>query len=201
MSDVHAPKRGKLIPPSRDRSGEPFTPANALTACNLVCGVASLLHPDDAPPRRRAALILLGATFDALDGSLARRLGCVTELGAAADSAADFISGGIAPAVLLARNGPTRQTRWSRCVPGIYIAAAASRSARRGMKPRTSHVFYGMPPIGAGVILALGYQMRLPPRILSYIATALSLAMASNLRVLSAEALVRRDLPLDIPGG
>ena len=193
------PKRGKLMPPGPDRSGEPLTLANVLTACNLACGVASLLQSDVAPPRRRAALILLGAMFDALDGSVARRLGCATELGAAADSAADFVSGGIAPALLLAHNGPMHQTRWSRLVPGFYIAAAASRSARRGMKPRTSHVFYGMPPIGAGVVLAMGYHLRLPQRMLTYLAIALSLAMASNLRVLSAEALVRRDLPLDIP--
>lgn len=185
--------------PSRDRSGAPLTPANILTACNLACGVASLLQPEEAPPRRRAALILLGAMFDALDGSLARRLGCATELGAAADSAADFVSGGIAPAILLAHNGPARQTRWSRLAPGVYIAAAASRSARRGMKPRISHVFSGVPPIGAGVILAAGFQMRLPPRMLTHLAIALSLAMASNIRVLSAEAILRRDLPLDIP--
>ncbi len=67
------------------------------------------------------------------------------------------------------------------------------------MKPRTSHVFSGVPPIGAGVILAAGYQVRLPPRVLTYLAIALSLAMASNVRVLSAEAIVRRDLALDIP--
>jgi phosphatidylserine synthase len=122
-------------------------------------------------------------------------------LGAAADSAADFVSGGIAPAILLAHNRPKRQTRWSRIAPGVYIAAAASRSARRGMKPRISHVFSGVPPIGAGVILAAGYQMRLPPRALTYIATALSFAMVSNIRVLSVEAIIRRDLPLDIAPG
>ncbi len=183
----------------KDRTGKPFAPANVLTACNLACGIAATLRTGEGRPARGSTLILLGGLCDALDGPLARRSGIPTELGAAADGVADFVSGGIAPAVLLANYGPVPQTPWSRIAPGFYMAAAAWRLARRGMKPRTSHVFSGLPVIGAGVLLAAGCQIRLPPRILTYLATALGFAMASDIRLHSVEALIRRDLPLNMP--
>jgi phosphatidylserine synthase len=174
-----------------DRSGDPFAVANGLTACNLVCGIAATLCTADGRQGRRAALILLGGFFDALDGPLARSSGAPTEFGAAADGVADFISGGMAPALLLANYSPTRRTPWAKIAPGFYLAAAAWRLARRGMKPRTSQVFSGLPIIGAGMLMAAGSQIRLPHRVMTYLATALGLAMASDVRLLSIEALIR----------
>jgi phosphatidylserine synthase len=182
-----------------DRSGNPFALANGLTACNLACGIAATLYTGKGRQARRSTLILLAGLFDALDGPLARHFGAPTELGAAADGVADFVSGGIAPAVLLANYKPTPRASWSRIAPGFYLAAAAWRLARRGMKPRTSHVFSGLPIIGAGMLMAAGFQVRLPPRILAYLATVLGFAMASDIRLLSVEALIRGNRPLNMP--
>ncbi len=174
--------------------------ADVLTCCNLVSGIAATILPGEGRPVRRSTLILVGALCDTLDGPLARRSGNPTEIGAAGDGIADLISFGVAPAALLASYGRTRGTRLSRIAPGFYIAAAAWRLVRYGIGPRTSHVFRGLPLTGAGILVAACFQIRLPPRALTILTLALSLAMVSPIRVLSGEALVRRDLEtLDIP--
>jgi CDP-diacylglycerol--serine O-phosphatidyltransferase len=174
--------------------------ADVLTCCNLASGIAAILLPGEGRRLRRSTLILVGGLCDALDGPLARRSGNPTELGAAADGVADFVSFGIAPAVLLANCGPTRRTPLSRIAPGFYMAAASWRLARYRIGPRTSHVFRGLPVTGAGMLFAAGCRAGLPTRALTYLAVALGGAMVSHIRVLSGEALVRRNLQtLDIP--
>ena len=164
--------------------------ANALTAGNLASGIASTLLPGEGRTVHRSTLILAGALCDALDGPLARRSGKPTEFGAAADNISDVITCGVAPAVVLARSGVV-ETRLSRIAPGLYIGATAWRVARNGIGPRRSHVFRGLPITGAGILFAVGCQLRLPPRALAYWAIALSAAMLSQIRVLSGEALLR----------
>ena len=169
--------------------------ADALTCCNLASGIAAILLPGEGRPVRRSTLILVGALCDTLDGPLARRSGSPTELGEDADGVADLISFGIAPATLLASCAPTRPTPLSRVAPSFYMAAAAWRFARYG-GPRISHVFRGLPLTGAGILLAAGCHVRLPPQALTFLAVALGVAMVSPVRVLSGEALLRR-LPAD----
>ena len=174
--------------------------ADTLTCCNLAAGIASVLLTDDGRLKRRSTLILVGAVCDTLDGPLARRSGNPTEIGAAADSVSDVISFGIAPGVLLESCVETRQTALSRVAPGFYMAAAAWRLVRYGIGPRTSHVFRGLPVTGAGVLMAAGCRAKLPPRALTYLAVALGIAMVSPIRVLSGEALLRRNTQtLELP--
>jgi CDP-diacylglycerol--serine O-phosphatidyltransferase len=168
--------------------------ADALTGCNLACGIAATLLPGEGRPIRRSTLILVGALCDTLDGPLARKSGNPTDFGAAADSISDVMTCGVAPAALLATCRPANRARLLRAAPGFYIAAAAWRLARYGIGHRTSHVFRGLPVTGAGIALAVGYHTRLPPRPLGSLALVLSAAMVSPIRVLSGEALIRRDL-------
>lgn len=166
--------------------------------CNLACGIVATLLPGEGRPIRRSALILAGAIFDTLDGPLARRSGNPTDLGAAADSISDVVTCGVAPAALLVTCRPVADSALLRAAPGLYMAAAAWRLARYGLGHRTSHVFRGLPVTGAGVGVALGYQLRLPPRALGRLTLALAVGMVSPVRVRSGEALVRRNMPLDI---
>lgn len=174
--------------------------ANVFTGANLAFGIASTLLPGEGRTVRRSSLVLAGALCDALDGPLARRSGNPTDFGAAADGISDVITCGVAPAVILARSGST-ETRLSKIAPGLYIGATAWRVAKNGIGPRRSHVFRGLPITGAGVLFALGCQVRLPPRALTYWAIALSIAMLSSMRVLSGEALIRdlETLTIDLP--
>ncbi len=141
---------------------------------------------------RRSALLLFGALCDSIDGTFARRSGNPTARGATADHVADFITFGIAPAAILVGHGSARGTLLSRIAAGFYIAAAAGRKIRYGTGPRTSHVFRGLPDMGAGVIFALGCQVKLSPRALTYLTLGLGAAMLSSVRVLSGEAVLRR---------
>lgn len=176
--------------------------ADVLTCCNLAAGTAATLIPGANHTACRASLVLLGAACDTIDGPLARHSGNPTDFGAAADSISDVITCGVAPAAILAHTGVGREARWMRAVPGVYLAASAWRLARFGIGPRTSHVFRGVPVTGAGVLFAFACHARLSPRALSHLALVLSIAMVSPIRVLSGEALVRRDLTsLDIPVG
>lgn len=185
--------------PRRQPSRFQLVLANAVTCGNFACGVTAILRREHGRPLRRSALILAGIVCDSLDGTIARRSGNATRIGAAADGISDIITSGVAPAVLLARWPSARRTPLARIAPGCYLAATAWRTTRTGVRPRTSHVFVGLPMPGAGLIFALACHARLPRRAMDYLAVVLGLAMISRIRVLSVEALIRRDLPLDIP--
>lgn len=168
--------------------------ANVLTCCNLSSGITAILLPEEKRTALRSRLILAGALCDALDGPLARRSGNPTELGARADGISDVITCGVAPIAVFAGCGPAYRTPSSKAASAFYLAAVAWRVVRYGLGHRKSHEFHGLPVTGAGVLLAVGCHVRLPPRALTYLVAALAGAMISPLRVLSIEGLVRRDL-------
>mgnify|MGYP000875011750 CR=1 FL=1 len=210
--DNHSPRERRIVSANcMPHSSTPCPPhrslmataqhllANTFTAANLACGIAATLLPGEGEPVRRSALILAGAVFDTLDGPMARRSGNPTDLGAAADSVSDVVTCGVAPAALLVSCRPASKSPLLRAAPGLYLTAAAWRLIRFGLGHRTSHVFCGLPVTGAGIGIAVGYQLRLPPRALSLLALVLAAAMVSPIRVLSGQALVRRSTPRDIP--
>lgn len=164
--------------------------ANIFTACNLAAGAGAVFSREDR--RFRSRLILLGALCDAIDGPLARRSGHLTDKGARADGISDVVTCGIAPAVLLASFTPARPNPMDRLAPRLYVAAIAWRVVKYGFPPRESHVFTGMPVTGAGVAMAIGFQLRMPSRAMSYLAIAIVGMMLSKVPVMSGEAMVRR---------
>lgn len=166
--------------------------ADALTCCNLAAGLSATFMEGEGRQVRRSMLILVGATCDALDGPLARRSGNPTDLGARGDGVSDVISCGVAPALLLAEQSRRRSGRLAGLAPRLYLAAIAWRVARHGFEPRTSHVFSGLPVTGAGVVVAIGLLLRLPPRVMTHLTFAVVAAMLSRLPVLSGEAMIRR---------
>jgi CDP-diacylglycerol--serine O-phosphatidyltransferase len=164
--------------------------ANVLTTCNLAAGTGAVLARADS--RVRSGLILLGALCDSLDGPLARRSGHLTDEGARADGICDVVTCGIAPAILLESLAPPCPGTIDRMAPWLYIAAIAWRVVKYGFPPRESHVFTGMPVTGAGVTMAVGFQLPLPPRAMTYLTLAVVGTMLSRVPVLSGEAILRR---------
>jgi phosphatidylserine synthase len=165
--------------------------ANALTCGNLAAGVAATLMKRDGRGVRRSKLILLGATCDVFDGTFARRAGHATAPGARADGFADVVTCGVAPTVLLARLPEGSDNRLVRLAPHLYMAGIAYRVVKNGFPARTSHINEGLPVTGAGIAVAVGAQLRLPPRAMGYLTVAVVAAMLSRIPVLSGEALVR----------
>lgn len=166
--------------------------ADVLTGCNLVAGMAAVFVRGDI--RSRSRFILIGALCDSLDGPLARRSGHLTDEGARADGICDVVTCGFAPPILLRSVAARHPSPLDRLAPRLYIAAIVWRVIKYGFPPRESHVFTGMPVTGAGVMMALGFEMRLPPRAMSYLTLGVVGMMLSRVPVLSGEALFRRDV-------
>lgn len=91
---IHYPHRKRTVPI------RVFIP-NMLTTVALCCGLASLHYSLKGDWDRAMFAVLLSAVFDGLDGRAARLLKVTSPFGEVLDSLSDFVSFGIAPAVLL----------------------------------------------------------------------------------------------------
>jgi CDP-diacylglycerol--serine O-phosphatidyltransferase len=74
--------------------------ADVLSACNLLCGVFSIVFATRGRFEMSLLFIVLGAAFDGFDGAAARRFGG-TRFGVYSDDIADGMNYGIAPGVAL----------------------------------------------------------------------------------------------------
>jgi len=74
---------------------------NALTLAALCAGLTAIRLAFGGQFDKAAALILLAALLDGLDGRLARRLRSESAMGAELDSLCDFVNFGVAPALVL----------------------------------------------------------------------------------------------------
>lgn len=138
---------------------------NVLTTVALCCGMASIHFAVKGDYQRALAAIAVAALFDALDGRMARLLRATTRFGAVLDSLADFLSFGVAPAMVLYQWMLGDHVRLGRSdVLGLaavmtYVLCAALRLARFTAMPRTPAVrttryFIGLPsPAAAGAVL------------------------------------------------
>lgn len=77
-----------------------FVP-NLITTIAMCCGLASLHYSLKGDWDRAMYAIILSAVFDGLDGRAARLLKVTSPFGEVLDSLSDFLSFGVAPAVLL----------------------------------------------------------------------------------------------------
>jgi CDP-diacylglycerol--serine O-phosphatidyltransferase len=174
---------------------------NLLTTLALSCGLASIhfsakasvlaaaLHAQGLSEEaaraqvlplweRALAAILFSAIFDALDGRAARLLRVTSGFGAVLDSLSDFVSFGVAPALILHQwtLGDAINTGGPRTIIGVlglfavttFALCSALRLARftaaanspapsergKAAKPPSSAFFVGMPtPAAAGAVL------------------------------------------------
>ena len=117
---------------------------------------------------RALAAVLFSAIFDALDGRAARLLRVTSKFGAVLDSLSDFVSFGVAPAVILHQRtlshlindaGPGGANIFALIAVTTYALCAGLRrwrftSAAPPPKPSQSNYFVGMPtPAAAGAVL------------------------------------------------
>lgn len=146
---------------------------NLMTAENLFCGFAALLHileavtlmsagQDPAAKIHAAIWFILGACiFDLLDGRLARLGGHESPFGREFDSLADIVSFGIAPALLVFQIVLRDFDRLGWLIAFVYLACGALRLARFNCVSAASPSggpkdFEGFPiPAAAGLIASL----------------------------------------------
>lgn len=186
--------RGRYVVPS------------AFTFMSMACAYASTQVP--TVPAEPAWWILYCCLLDKLDGTAARLLKAQTRFGVQADSAADFLAFGIAPAHLYYR---VMVNEWSfnRCEyvwGGIAIAYALATAWRlhrfnREASGAQSNAFRGMPSTLSGAIFASYVVAFLPSSglaltVLAGLLPALAIAMNLNYRSCKVTIPKRRGLLL-----
>lgn len=138
---------------------------NALTLGNLTAGFVSAILSGTGTPeglRVAAALILVAALLDGLDGQVARFLGVESPIGKELDSLADCVAFGVAPGYLAYRTyfsgfhlaAAGLSVNLGILVAAVFPVCAAYRLARFNVKS-TPHSFSGLPSPVAGVLIAL----------------------------------------------
>lgn len=155
---------------------------NVVTSGNLVAGFLALLVVS-YDVRLAAALVLLAALFDWLDGVVARRWCGPSAFGANLDSLADLVSFGVVPAaglyaVLLSSEVRGLPTLGSLVAIG-YLLCGAWRLARFPLV-KASSCFVGLPIPAAAVLVMLALSLRPAPLLVLGLAVAVSALMVSN---------------------
>lgn len=100
------------------------------TMGNVVCGFLAILSAFEGHTTTACWFIVLAGFLDTLDGKVARLSGGTSQFGVELDSLADFLSFGIAPAVLVYSTKLNSLGKWGWVISIVYIMAAAFRLAR-----------------------------------------------------------------------
>jgi len=170
---------------------------NFITTLSLCCGLASI-HFSLVGTRWDLAIaaIALSMVFDALDGRAARLLRVSSKFGAVLDSLSDFVSFGVAPAIILHEWLLTPAvTPIELGAVMIYALCAGMRLARftaavPSTKPAgpSSNYFTGMPTPGAAaaVMIPAMYELsnvserKIPQLVIAALALTIGLLMVSR---------------------
>ena len=183
---------------------------NMFTVLSLCAGLTSIRYALDARYELAVALIVAAGVLDGLDGRSARLLKISSRLGAELDSLADFLSFGVAPAVLvyLWSLNQVKALGWTLVL--LFATCCALRLARFNTEleatdrpPWMSRFFTGMPaPAAAGcaiipLLLAFAFELDWPRNWLlnAAVLTAVSVMMVSRIPTFSIKTVVVRVKP------
>jgi len=122
------------------------------TMGNVVCGFLSILSALEGHVTAACWFVLIAGVADVLDGKAARIAGATSQFGVELDSLADFLSFGVAPAVLVYSIRLNSLGKLGLIISIIYIMAAAYRLARYNIMADSEEKkdFVGMPvPLAA----------------------------------------------------
>ena len=153
---------------------------NAITLCNLSCGILSIIYAQHFHFFAAAYLIFAGAIFDFLDGMAARGLKAYSPIGKQLDSMADLVTFGVAPGMLMYQISyystfymfgdgtqllllPSENNSFDPFIPRQLIALicltipvfAAMRLAKFNVTESGSRDFKGLPSPANGLFFAL----------------------------------------------
>ncbi len=127
---------------------------------NMLCGFLSILQSFEGEATHAAWLIVLAGFFDALDGKIARVSRSTSKFGIELDSFADFVSFGIAPAVIFYSFRLFILGTWGWLIGFVFIICGAFRLARFNIQARLEEkpYFIGL-PIPAAAVTLCGYTL------------------------------------------
>jgi CDP-diacylglycerol--serine O-phosphatidyltransferase len=126
-----------------------------LTLANLGCGGLAMWFALQGKLVQAVIFIFAAMAFDLSDGAAARRLGVESAFGVYFDTAADLISFGFAPAIIVA--AAAEWHIFSLFSGGVYVAATAFRLYDYGKSKKTTPkgFFRGFPSPAAAWLVAI----------------------------------------------
>lgn len=137
---------------------------NILTCLNLLCGCVALVSAFHGNEVLLAAMIILAALFDFLDGLTARAFGAYSDLGKQLDSLADMVTFGAVPGMVLYNMmirlserellGSNLLFELMKYFPFIVTVCAAYRLAKFNVDTRQANYFLGLPTPAAGIFIS-----------------------------------------------
>lgn len=164
---------------------------NLFTAINMFCGFLSILSASEGNYNYAAWLIFIAATFDALDGMVARLTNSTSELGVELDSLSDIVSFGAAPSFLLYKTFFYSMDVWGVIISALPLIAGGFRLARFNIQlvGFSKSFFLGLPIPSSALTIASfvlafyndGFQKPISEFITPMI-LVLSFLMVSNIR-------------------
>lgn len=132
---------------------------NIVTLMALCSGVTTIRFAIMGKWTLALMFIFLACVFDGLDGRVARKLKASSKFGAELDSLSDFVSFGVAPAILMYQWSLHALPHWGWIFTLMFTAAMAMRLARfntmledSSVPEYWSHYFVGVPaPMAAAI--------------------------------------------------
>ena len=123
------------------------------TMGNVVCGFLAILSAFEGRLTHACWFVVLAGFLDVLDGKVARLSGSSSQFGVELDSLADFLSFGVAPAVIVYVIKLQELGEWRFIISIVYIIAAAYRLARFNVLADTEEKkeFLGLPVPAAAI--------------------------------------------------
>lgn len=137
---------------------------NSVTFLNILVGIYAIVLAYSHHLQSALACVLICIFLDALDGKIARYLNAQTNFGAQLDTVADFISFGIAPAIIIFRHLLPTSLVLSITLATLYLFTVLFR-LNRFSEGGHSDVFEGIPsPAGATLVVLpiVSYFLGLP---------------------------------------
>jgi CDP-diacylglycerol--serine O-phosphatidyltransferase len=180
------------------------------TVLSLCAGLTSIRYALDGRFELAVALIVAAGVLDGLDGRSARLLKISSKLGAQLDSLADFLSFGVAPAILVYLWSLNQVPAFGWTLALLFATCCALRLARFNTElednerpPWMSRFFTGMPaPAGAGcalipLLLAFAFQVDWPRSwpFNAVVLVAVAIMMVSRIPTFSIKTVVVRVKP------
>lgn len=134
---------------------------NLITMLSLCAGLTAIRFGLEGKLEPAAMAILIASVLDGLDGRIARLLKGTSRFGAELDSLADFVSFGVAPAIILYMYGLNEMKSLGWLVALLFASATALRLARFNVqaddpsRPEWQKNFFTGIPAPAGALTAL----------------------------------------------
>jgi CDP-diacylglycerol--serine O-phosphatidyltransferase len=147
----------KLSPRERLSRGL-FVLPTLFTVGNLFCGYLSIWASIRGTFESAAALVIVAAVLDGLDGRIARLTNSTSDFGEEYDSLADLVSFGVAPAVLAYSWGLSDFHRLGWMASFLFVVCGSMRLARFNIQTKVTdkRYFVGLPiPAAAATIVTL----------------------------------------------